>query len=92
MYETTTRRDLKDDSSQCEGKISYNEPRRSMSLKITGEHGSFNMTAELLGQLTLSVRPPCVINLMIEQIGEVSKKNISSSERSTRNGNVRMSV
>ena len=40
--------------------------------KITGDQGSFNMTAATLGKITLSVRPPCVISLKIEQLGEVA--------------------
>ena len=30
------------------------------------------MTASMLGQMSLSVRPPCVISLKLEQIGEVT--------------------
>ena len=43
--------------------------------KISGDNGSVNMTAAMLGQMSLSVRPPCVISLKLEQIGEVSQKN-----------------
>ena len=75
---TTTRPELDVDYYDCEGKISkthrdlclYNE-----DTKNSGDHGSVNMTAAMLGQMSLSVRPPCVISLKLEQIGEVTKNN-----------------
>ena len=45
-----------------------------MRMHTTGDHGSVNMTAAMLGKMTLSVVPPCVISLKIEQMGEVSQK------------------
>merc|ERR1711934_106460 len=49
--------------------------------KCEGDQGSFNMTAATLGKITLSVRPPCVISLKIEQLGEAAGKHRQSCNR-----------
>ena len=71
---TTTRPELDEDYYKCEGKKC---PKLNVIYVCinSGDHGSVNMTAAMLGQMSLSVRPPCVISLKLEQIGEVSQKN-----------------
>ena len=76
---TTTRPELDEDYYKCEGK-KISKTQRDLCLynedtQNSGDHGSVNMTAAMLGQMSLSVRPPCVISLKLEQIGEVSQKN-----------------
>ena len=77
----TTSPELDEDYYKCEGKISKIHRQYNQDTKNSGNHGSVNMTAAMLGQMSLSVRPPCVISLELEQIGEVRPKIIDASKR-----------